>query len=926
MNIKSLHNTQVTQLPKFSFLKKLVTPLFIFMVFTGLRASATIYTVGTGTTSTTTSGVTPFSTLYEDSRIQYLYLASELTGAGASAGLINSIAFNITSLNTFVQPTNVNIKVGTTSALTITSLTPGLTPYFSAATLSPTLGWNTYTFGVPFLWNGTDNIIIEVCVDNSTWDGNYGVETFQFPTGDTRTFGYYDDGVAGCAMTTGSTATATNLRRRPNAQFDIVPAIACSGTPVAGVASGPAAICPNLPLMIAATGATTGTGLIYQWKSSPAGMNTWSDIAGANSTTLNLPSGQTTATDYHLLVTCTNGGFSDSTNDVSVTINGPTACYCTPLYGTGCGDDDDLNSYILTGENSTGFNDLNTGCSPGAYADKTALPAVQLAQGGIYSGMINSTYTSVYENANMWIDFGDDGIFDPTDTVGSVGPFSTTLVPFTITIPSTATLGTHRMRVRVVYDEIPNTIVPCASYGYGETHDYMVTIIAPPMCPAPITLSTGTITSATAALTWAQPNATAQWSVEYGPAGFAPGTGTFVSVTTNPGTSISGLSPNTSYAFYARAICSSTDSSAQAGPFVFVTAQIPAIPPYAENWETGGTAWTYVNNGQTNKWVAGTATSNTGTGSLYVSGDNGLTNTYNTNSASTVHAYRDFDFTTLSGTIPVSFNWRADGEAGWDTLGVWIVPMSYIPVAGTAITSASGGVLLNATELSTQTTFTAANLAIPASFAGGQARLVFQWSNDSNTGNNPPAAIDNLSVGGIPLSIELLDIKAINAGKRNRVDWQTATEASNDMFDLERSADNRNFSRIATINAKGSPSAYSFWDEQPVNGVNYYRLKMNDENGTHTYSKTVSAKVSSQTGITITAFPNPVGDDLTVRVSGIKGAGSSVNITDVSGKIVSTHAVPGAEITISTAHLTAGVYFVNYNDDNHTETIKFQKK
>ena len=252
--------------------------------------------------------------------------------------------------------------------------------------------------------------------------------------------------------------------------------------------------------------------------------------------------------------------------------------------------------------------------------------------------------------------------------------------------------------------------------------------------------------------------------------------------------------------------------------------------------------------------------------------------------------------------------------------------MSYIPVAGTAITSASGGVLLNATELSTQTTFTAANLAIPASFAGGQARLVFQWSNDSNTGNNPPAAIDNLSVGGIPLSIELLDIKAINAGKRNRVDWQTATEASNDMFDLERSADNRNFSRIATINAKGSPSAYSFWDEQPVNGVNYYRLKMNDENGKHAYSKTVSAKVSSQTGITITAFPNPVRDDLTVRVSGIKGAGASVNITDVSGKIVSTHAVPGAEITISTAHLTAGVYFVNYNDDNHTETIKFQKK
>ena len=155
-------------------------PAVFLLTLLGLArpAAAVVYTVGTGTTSTTTSGVTPFSTLYEDSRVQYLYLASELTGAGASAGLIQSVAFNITSLGG-PSPSNVNIKIGTTTATTITSMTAGLTVHYTAATVTPVLGWNTFSLSPAFNWNGTDNIIIEVCMDNSTYSSNYGVQTFQ---------------------------------------------------------------------------------------------------------------------------------------------------------------------------------------------------------------------------------------------------------------------------------------------------------------------------------------------------------------------------------------------------------------------------------------------------------------------------------------------------------------------------------------------------------------------------------------------------------------------------------------------------------------------------------------------------------------------------------------------------------------------------
>src|SRR5690606_23301553 len=68
---------------------------------------------------------------------------------------------------------------------------------------------------------------------------------------------------------------------------------------------------------------------------------------------------------------------------------------------------------------------------------------------------------------------------------------------------------------------------------------------------------------------------------------------------------------------------------------------------------------------------------------------------------------------------------------------------------------------------------------------------------------------------GTPLAIKLADISATNVGNRNRIDWSTATEASGDMFDVQRSTDGRNYTTLATIDAKGETSTYSFWDVTP---------------------------------------------------------------------------------------------------------------
>ena len=75
------------------------------------------------------------------------------------------------------------------------------------------------------------------------------------------------------------------------------------------------------------------------------------------------------------------------------------------------------------------------------------------------------------------------------------------------------------------------------------------------------------------------------WQMEYGPAGFTPGTGTWLSVTTNPYT-ITGLTSNTAYEAYLRDSCGAGDVSFWRGPFAFNTLCTPFNTPYLEDYDT----------------------------------------------------------------------------------------------------------------------------------------------------------------------------------------------------------------------------------------------------------------------------------------------------------------------------------------------------
>jgi len=189
---------------------------------------------GTGVigTGTTTVGH-PFYTFYMDSRTQMLYTASEINAAGVFAGNIISIGFDVASAAPQVM-NGFTIKMKTTAATTLSSFDNGTgwTTVFTGNHSITTTGWNTFTLSSPFVWDGSSNLMIDICFDNSSFTSNTTVNS-SAATG--MTWHQHSDLSAGnlCTSTSGTVQTdrpnlqltvqsASSIRQRPWSSDDYI--------------------------------------------------------------------------------------------------------------------------------------------------------------------------------------------------------------------------------------------------------------------------------------------------------------------------------------------------------------------------------------------------------------------------------------------------------------------------------------------------------------------------------------------------------------------------------------------------------------------------------------------------------------------------------------------------------------------------------
>ena len=113
-------------------------------------------------------------------------------------------------------------------------------------------------------------------------------------------------------------------------------------------------------------------------------------------------------------------------------------------------------------------------------------------------------------------------------------------------------------------------------------------------CIAPSNVTIANVTDTQAEVSWVENNGgVTTWDIEYGPAGFTPGTGTTVAgVTTNPFT-ITGLSASTVYDVYVYSVCSPTTTSIAGGPGTFTTLNTPPPAPVGVTCGTGSSTFIF---------------------------------------------------------------------------------------------------------------------------------------------------------------------------------------------------------------------------------------------------------------------------------------------------------------------------------------------
>lgn len=188
------------------------------ILFSANKVSAQTITIGAQTIQSGTSGISPYNYAYESRRVQFIYTKDEIESAGGFAGAISSIAWDVSQINGG-ELSNYEIRFAHTTATDVSAhRSEALTTVKGSHTLTPgTIGWRTIDFDNNFAWNGTDNILVDVCFGvNSGFAFNGQIWMFNDVANQTR--GSASISVNQCGVTT---TTARNYKPRVQLTFII---------------------------------------------------------------------------------------------------------------------------------------------------------------------------------------------------------------------------------------------------------------------------------------------------------------------------------------------------------------------------------------------------------------------------------------------------------------------------------------------------------------------------------------------------------------------------------------------------------------------------------------------------------------------------------------------------------------------------------
>jgi hypothetical protein len=193
--------------------------------------------------------------------------------------------------------------------------------------------------------------------------------------------------------------------------------------------------------------------------------------------------------------------------------------------------------------------------------------------------------------------------------------------------------------------------------------------------------------------------------------------------------------------------------------------------------------------------------------------------------------------------------------------------------------------------------------------------------------------VDNYVVTDlIAVPVELTSFTAnINNLGQVMLNWETATETNNQGFEIERRAENSEFRTIGFVEGYGTTTeqrSYNYLDQNAEQGINYYRLKQVDFNGTYEYSEEVEIDVIGPLTFNLAQnYPNPFNPSTKINYSIPESGNVKLAVYNLVGEEVAV-LVDGFtqagfhETTFDASNLPSGTYLYKLQSANSVQTKK----
>jgi hypothetical protein len=379
-------------------------------VCAGSPTTLTLLAGNAGTTSGTATTTEFGGSVYRtgagtgDFRHQLVFTAAELNALGLGSGDITAIAFDVTAAGTG-STNNYTISLGTASSSTLSTTFDAatLTQVYTAATYQPVFGSNVHTFNTPYNWNGTSDLLINICYNVSTFGGSSTVAAttpsnvsnvsllanIGACTNTTGTATYANrpfvtfSGIVGPAFNSLSWSNGTSVIGSTNPQVAnptvnttykvVMNILGCLDSTTVAVSTNPLPIATNAPTTVS----TTSNSIDVTWNATSGATGYQLDVA-TNSNFTSMVSG------YNSL--------SVSSNSQSVTgLSAGTTYYFRVRAVNGCGASS--NSSSLTETTVSNVSIYLTAYLQGLYTGAGAMTSSPFNADGVTSSSIADTIT-----------------------------------------------------------------------------------------------------------------------------------------------------------------------------------------------------------------------------------------------------------------------------------------------------------------------------------------------------------------------------------------------------------------------------------------------------------------------------------------------------------------------------------------------------